>query len=156
MLSVLIMSIILTGCVTSEPLPDNENIYEVVINVPGLDKNRIFLLANDWMVSNFRSAEAVIEYSDSEEGIIIGKANAKADAGGLVKALVNFKITINVKDEKTRIRLENMSYASTSSPLANALMSFNRVSYEAFIGWADEEIISDYRDYLHRNKTDEW
>jgi len=156
MLTVVILSAIFTSCVTSEALPDSENNYSVVIETVGLNKERLFLLANDWMVSSFRSAEAVIEYSDSESGIIIGNATGNVYVGGIGKASVRFKITIEVKDEKSRIKLENMRFSPSDSALANAISRFTRQHYEYFVSWADEIIVAPYEKHLNENKVDEW
>lgn len=85
-----------------ESLTPEENTYSAVIEMPGLSSDRLFILSNDWLVSIFRSAEAVVEYSDRSEGIIIGKANADIYMGGIGKAAVDFKITINIKDDRVR------------------------------------------------------
>jgi hypothetical protein len=36
-------------------------------------KNKLYLKANDWMISTFGNAESVIQFSDKDAGVITGK-----------------------------------------------------------------------------------
>jgi len=73
-------------------------------------KDELYKLSNEWMVKTFKSPKAVIQYQDKEEGIIVGKGFTS------VKYLGNadtwFTITIEIKDKKMRITLEDIYVSS--------------------------------------------
>lgn len=45
---------------------------EQVFDTPGYDKAQIYDAAKVWIAENFRSAKAVMEYDNKEEGTLIG------------------------------------------------------------------------------------
>lgn len=100
---------LLSGCMTWEAVSiseANSHVYEI----PGKLKNKLFLDANNWMVSTFNSAESVIEYSDKEEGAIIGKyllsGHVRNSTYSSIDTRVYAKINIWVKDNKAKIDIK--------------------------------------------------
>ena len=76
-------------------------------------QNELFLKANEWMVSTFTDAESVIQYSDKEEGALLGKylmsGMVKSGAYGVtIDTRIYSKIDIRVKDNKAIISIEPM------------------------------------------------
>ena len=74
-------------------------------------KDQLFLKANEWLVRTFTSSNDVIEYSDKEEGVLIGKYLFHGELvtglyGSSVDTRVYAKIDIRVKDSKARISIE--------------------------------------------------
>lgn len=62
-----------TSCVTVQPLSmENEPHVQVYENLEG-SQSELFLAANEWMIKTFNNAESVIQHSDKDEGVLMGK-----------------------------------------------------------------------------------
>ncbi|MBR6198752.1 MAG: DUF4468 domain-containing protein [Spirochaetales bacterium] len=78
-----------------------------IIEAPNVNKDDLFVKANTTAVDVFNNADAVIQYSDKEAGIIKGKFITDiAVYGGTTRAEVT--ITIEVKDEKVRLSFSDV------------------------------------------------
>jgi len=88
---------------------ESENYVQVYEDVTG-DKNSLYLKANDWMISNFNDATSVIQHSDKEEGVLIGKylmsGTMQGSRYGTADSRVYAIIDIRVKDQKARIEIK--------------------------------------------------
>jgi hypothetical protein len=101
-------------------------VYE---NIDG-DKQQLYLRANDWMVSMFNDAESVVQYSDKEEGVIIGRylfhGGINSGFYGMsVDYRIFAKINITLKDGRARIEITPEQWRYDSSG-----MSVYDLSYE--------------------------
>ena len=120
----LLTVITLTSCgpikyIVSELHPKEEIV--IVDNT----KDKLFVLANEWMVEAFKSAEDVIQFTDKDAGIVKGKYTMKAGtftpgtyigygittASSSTEAIVAI-ITIRVKDGAAKITIEPTSNSS--------------------------------------------
>lgn len=112
--------LLLTGCMTAKFVSYDEPISKI-IEVEGKSKDKLFVDANNWMVSVFKSAESVIEFSDKEEGAIIGKylmggsASTPNGWGGYIDTRVYAKINIWAKEGRVKIDVipNDFSYYSS-------------------------------------------
>ncbi|MBW1612438.1 MAG: DUF4468 domain-containing protein [Deltaproteobacteria bacterium] len=68
----LLLVLLVSSCVTTRFISLDEPFVRVFDNLPGT-KSELFITANKWMVGQFNNAQSVIQYSDKEEGVIIGK-----------------------------------------------------------------------------------
>jgi|GEM_PF-2570906 len=144
--------IICTSCATTVPVKFENPIEEVITDLKG-DKSDLFVRSIDWMIYTFRNSANIIEYSDKEEGVIIGKYIAKGAAsvikGTEVDNRVYFKVNITVKENKAKIsvfplgqwsyrkdRLDNYGYTKT-----NAIDDVNK-------------LIKSYRNSVSKEPTD--
>lgn len=68
-------------------------------------KDELFLNANRWMISTFKDARSIIQYSDKAEGTLIGKYL-------LYEEGIYAIIEVTVKDRKARISItpDNWAY----------------------------------------------
>ena len=148
--------IVLSGCQTLEPIPSEDNTYSIIYEYPGVSQDDLFTSANDWLVTQFREADSVIEYTDKEAGIITGKCNADVPLGGFVPVNIEFKLTINVKDDKARIKLDNMQKNSKGNAIYEAVTVFSRSDYDKFAIWADESLGSSFNEYVSSGAHDTW
>jgi hypothetical protein len=82
---------------------EDEPIVMVFDDISGT-KSKLFVKANEWMVSIFKDATSVIEFSDKEEGVIIGKY-LMYGTFGTIDTRVYSKIDIRVKDDRARISI---------------------------------------------------
>lgn len=88
---------------------ESENHVQVFEDLTGT-KDQLFLKANTWMISTFKSAESVIQHSDKQEGAIIGKylmsGLVQGSQYGTADSRVYAIIDIRVKDNKARIEIK--------------------------------------------------
>lgn len=105
----LICFFLLNSCITSQvqqsPPPKFANFENQ------LDKNANYVLANEWMVESFNSAESVIQFTDKESGTIKGKYTLKqayVSASPYVASTpaLSAIITLRVRDNKIRIEID--------------------------------------------------
>lgn len=93
--------------------------FEKVIETKGT-KDQLFIQAKDWVYKTYNSGTSVIEYQDKEAGKIYGEAKTKDltfnNTGYKIKAgYFKYNITILVKDGKTKIRIDNITFTSTGN-----------------------------------------
>lgn len=100
-LALSITSLILTGC-AGTPINQEDLSYTVTIPATGKSKDELYVNANTWLVSTFNNADSVVQFSDKEAGKIAGKFYAAETVGATFYG-VRQTITIDVKDEKTRL-----------------------------------------------------
>lgn len=102
---VLTLSLWLCGCVSIISTFTADDQVSKTLDVNGT-KNQLYTRANEWMIAAFNSAESVIEYSDKEDGVIIGKYQLREVPFGGKVARLYATITIRVKDYKARIEVQ--------------------------------------------------
>ena len=89
--------------------------YEDVINVPNIEKKKIYLRSRIWFHKTFVDDKATLSFSDFENGILIGSGTWKVPInvgfrllnkplGGYVK----FSIRIYVKDDKYKYVIDGL------------------------------------------------
>lgn len=99
--------IVIVGCATPKVVPPEERHVQYIIDAPGKSQAEIYRLCNEWMVKTFKSAEAVIQYQDKEEGIIVGKGQIIMDHP-LGPQWVWVTLTLEMKDDRARMTFEDM------------------------------------------------
>ncbi len=111
----LVILIIVTISLTSYSLmfgttaSPEKRTFKRVIEVPNRSKNSLFVSANSWFVDTFDYAGSVIEFTDKEEGRIIGKYVFNTFQG-VQNFIVRQTITVDVKDSKVRLTISNPYY----------------------------------------------
>ena len=103
------VALFLNGCVTT-PAPADQSDYagfDYVTSVEGVGRDALYDGTKLWIAENFRSAKAVIDFENKEQGIIICNGvlpNIILDTG-LVKMPQNasFKMKVEIKDAKMRL-----------------------------------------------------
>ena len=126
-----LLLIAIVGCVSFEPVPEEELFHQVVINTYR-DKESGYRIANEWLVDKFVSAESVIEYQDKDEGVLKGK--------GVTRHQVMFTLMIEVKEDRARITFSQMRLKSSGDALVDLMVPYDRDIHNRFIQWADESI----------------
>lgn len=120
---VAIMSIFLTMSSTFSIADDDAPIdpgkpieFTEVVNVEGAQKDKLYSAALAWFGGTFKKAQNVIDVQDKEAGRIIGKASFPYNpvvfigSAGIV-GKVNYTVTIEVKDNKYRYRIDGFTHA---------------------------------------------
>lgn len=87
---------------------------EQVFDAPGYDKAQIYGTTKIWIAENFRSAKAVMEYENAEEGTLIGNGLIPYPCKGMFECIgkadwkVRFTMRVDTKDEKFRLTFSNI------------------------------------------------
>jgi len=114
------------GCVGTKPIPESEKgPIEYVIEVQGFEKNYIYDTIRMWIAENFKSAKAVIEYTNKENGTIIGNGSMEYLCQGMecfaiayngLTSSAFFTMRVDIKDNKIRLIFMNLRYSIGGHP----------------------------------------
>lgn len=107
---------LLSGCAGMQPISEADRTFNAVYEVPEATKEKIFTATKIWIAENFRSAKAVIEYENKEEGTLIGNGVIPYPCSGLDCVAkgnwtVPFTMRVDMKDQKFKLTFTNISIA---------------------------------------------
>jgi len=110
-LSLVIFFLILFGCAGVPKAPDAR--IERIVEAPGFSKDQIYSSCKIWIAENFKSAKAVMEYDNKEEGTIIGNGVipypcSGMSCWGMSDWQVPFTMRTDIKDQKFRLTFSNI------------------------------------------------
>jgi hypothetical protein len=110
---ILTFSILLSGCAGLAPVSETDLTFDRVVDAPGFTKDQIFEASKIWIAQNFRSAKAVLEYENKQDGKIIGNGSIKYPCSGvdcLGKGDWNalFTMQVDTKDQKFKMTFTNL------------------------------------------------
>ncbi len=81
--------------------------YERIIEIPGKNKNEIYLSVLKWAANFYKSATKVIDHKDQESGEVVIKAIASVPAfrslGDIRQSDIKYSMQVSIKDNKIRI-----------------------------------------------------
>ena len=103
------------------PLDANNQIsFTTVLEIPGKQKDELFIMLNNWFVSSFNSGKSVIQMVDKEQGVILAKGylSGVGSRMGFMKSVVVGEyiiIRIVIKYEKIRIITSIQEYYMDTS-----------------------------------------
>lgn len=113
---------ILSGCAPGAmtPVQEADKTVSQVYEVPGFTKDQIFTATKVWIAETFRSAKAVTEYENQQEGTLIGNGVINYPCSGmdcLAKSdwRVPFTMRVDTKDGKFRLTFTNIRLAWSGS-----------------------------------------
>ena len=100
------------------------------------NKNLLFLNAKKWFANYYKSANAVIQLDDKENGVIIGKGNFDANYTPSALFGLNYTVTvrhvveINVKDGKYKYEIRDFSgsYYASGTTIGSSYIRGSNVS----------------------------
>lgn len=154
------IAVFVTGCAQPQ-LPSDQRVYVEVIEHNQKSKEA-YELSKMWLANTFRDSKAVIEYDNIEKGTVIGKGILPNVGYGMGASMdTSFTLEINVKDNKSRIMLNNiMLIPDTSNPYLRGMKPFelwNQEQLDTFKLDANTRLISDYKKYLSNgDKKSDW
>lgn len=105
-----LVAMALQGCaqITVESIP-----VEKVVKIENVKKNELYVRANNWMVSVFNNAKSVVQFSDKESGVIMGRYQlgmiSQGDEYGSAR-YAYATIKIKVKDSASKIIITPESF----------------------------------------------
>jgi hypothetical protein len=152
-ISIILSSLFLSCMSSPAKLPADQLIIQKIISSEKT-KNQIFDSCMEWITKNFRSAKAVIQYQDKNEGKIICKGYTVIKYGMGIPADTYFTLSIEMKDNKARITFEdaymivNISNSKNESPIDNEF-TFNEC-YKPVV----EEMIFSLEKTINQKKED--
>lgn len=113
------------------PIINDRLVYEQVIDVPDKTKSQLFSNAKVWMANTFVSSKDVIQSEDKEAGNIIGKGFTKVYFKSMVTIERNdyFTIQIDVKDNKYRYKIHDITVTSDGADLGGSFGSVPKTSF---------------------------
>jgi hypothetical protein len=105
-------------CSPPTKVEDNNNIknlnsdkpieFSKVIYTDSVGKEKIFVSINDWFASNFKSANDVIQMSDKEAGVIVGKGALSYSYGKMsyigYDGFITYTIKVYIKDNRFKLQ----------------------------------------------------
>lgn len=153
--------VIIAGCQTIdiETVPLDERFHQVVVQTYR-DKSSAYKLANIWFIDSFRSAEAVIQYQDKEEGVIAGKAKEEFFIENRYRAVVLYTLIVEIKEGCACITFQNMRIIPDAPTSLSSVLFPNPGNYytpdvhRVFIRLSDR-FVADFEEYLQTPEK-EW
>lgn len=121
-LAYMIIVFMLSGCAAAMPVKQEDMTYQKVVEISGVAKDVIFEKSKQWIAHTFKSAKAVIEYDNREEGVIIGNGSMERPisavniSGG---SLISYTMQEDIKDG--RVRLTFSRFAAQVPPSYNSI-----------------------------------
>lgn len=97
--------LLIVGCAGLKPVEDTT--IERIVNAAGFSKEQIYDGTKIWIAQNFRSAKAVLEYENKEDGTIIGNGSIPYPRR-MVDAKVPFTMRVDIKEGKFRLTFTNL------------------------------------------------
>lgn len=114
----ILIAFMLSGCQTISDLPQDQRQVQVVHEIAGKDKAKLYAGIRSWFAKTFRDSKAVLEVQDKEAGQLIGKGIvAKVFPLGFgTYGQCRMVITVDVKDGKYRTTIEPLTLIGNDSP----------------------------------------
>lgn len=103
-ISLALIGLFFTSCKTmyhGEDAAQSDLTYVSVLDFEE-SQNDLYIKANQWAVETFNSAESVIQFSDKDAGIIMGKYTSDIKVG-VYNGMSKSTIKIELKDKKVRL-----------------------------------------------------
>jgi hypothetical protein len=160
----------MSACATTQNIlpPDQLKLQEVITLDSTRTKDELYVSCMEWMARTFRSAKDVIQYEDKAAGMIVGKGSVIA-TGKPYKTILfvynaassayssniylRFTITLEVKDAKVRVTLDQISSwveTSTSEAAVETLKMFEAAKPDL------QSIIDDLKTSLSTPQQEDW
>ena len=110
----------------------------VIIDCPGYHKGKIYVEANNWFIHTFDDGSSVIQLSDKEEGVIIGKGFLRGiseHTAALTNSIVDawVIIRVDIKDDKFRVITTIQNYEmNMGSGIVGAIGGDNTIQKQSW------------------------
>lgn len=105
--------LILVACKAAQPLTEEQKVISVVKEIPGKSETQLFDNTKIWIAQTFRSAKAVLEYENREQGVIIGNGISTYPCSGmscLAKGdwKLHYTMKVEFKEGRYRVTFSNL------------------------------------------------
>ncbi len=107
LLSVALILIIVTGCVSVQPLKsDVQKLFTYDYQILGQSQNELWKRARDYMATQFGDSRSVIRVMDEKDGTILGKGMITWPLVGTARCPSEYHFRFAAKEAKARLQLE--------------------------------------------------
>ena len=143
-----LMAVLLSfqSCATT-PQTTEFDTYSVIFQAQGLSSDEIYIRANMWFVTAFYRADSVIQFSNKEAGIIMGRFTRSANVGsasGFIRSLVQ----VEIMDNRFRVSFSDPTWNQRTHrdrPISNRnARNMLEANYNVWIALAES-----LRDYVN-------
>lgn len=127
---------------------------QLVREVPGASKEKIFESSNAWIAETFRSAKAVIDHADKDAGLIFGNGAIDIPIGLSIlgaSARFTFRLKEEIKDGKFRMTFTNV--AMLVDGVEKPIESTNRESNEPKVSARFEQLADSLAASIKKNEN---
>lgn len=131
------------------PEKDGKVIYEEVDSIPGVIKDELYNRSKIWVVRTFKSANAVLQLEDKDNGQLIGKGNFQYENSVFTASATwtcDFTIQIDCRENKVRIKCYDISAHSKGDATAEHFNKYKNHS-QHHIKAINQNIIALMADY---------
>ena len=147
-----------------------EVILDELITFPGITKSQAFKRMKEWASINFSNVDDVIEYEDMESGKLFFKGYVEITHLIQVRFLwardtyptrsnLYFTLSLTIKDEKAKVRFENLRFISHRAGFATSTYYVPAESIETSlrsylpVAWSSPNTWEDTFDLLRNSMT---
>lgn len=103
---------ITAGCAVEPQLPESALRVEQIVQLPGKNQQQVYQGVKLWLAQTFRSAKAVTELDDPQNGVVVGKANIDypclKGCSGKSDWRAAFTMRIEMKDQRARVTFTDL------------------------------------------------
>jgi len=138
-------SMTLIGCTTMQADQSQVEKIDEIKQFDGLSQDDLYIKSLNWAARTFNSANAVIQLKDKDAGQII--CRGYDSIGFIYHRYYSFTMIIDLKDEKARVRFENIvseQVGNVAGPdmklqLSSVLKELVKIKESLFLSITDEE-----------------
>lgn len=139
MIKILLLLILATSAIDSNGQfiemarnPDTKLIeFDTILTFKDITKNKLQSLLTLWVAKDYKSANAVIQMNDKENGILVIKGiYADVNYGALMLFSIGHTITIDFKDNKIKVHYTDFTCMNASNNSTPFSYSLERILYD--------------------------
>jgi hypothetical protein len=136
------------GCIGFQ-VPDEQLNKEKIIYCDTLNQKQIYQKSLQWIAGSFRSAKAVIEYQNEQEGKIIGNISIPYSFG-MLTLYARGSMTITAKENKVKINFIIKDKLVDGSPAPIFEGDWETIQIKI------NSMIENYQNLILLNRDDKW
>ncbi len=154
-LSKLIILLVVFSCISLSLFAKEPLSYQKVIELPGLSKQEIYDSSNQTLAIMFENSKFAIQYQNFEKGTIIANCHDNIKFNFMVLP-TDFKMTINIKDEKIRVTFSEIATTATVGRSSSTAYITNEKALNDFKKEGDKIITSLINGIKNKSSDEDW
>ena len=123
---------LLGGCVSYQPLLPSEREYSTILEFPNMHKQQLYDKSLQAITYSFKSAKAVLEYQNVQEGKIIGNFIVSHYFFPMTVHTYDFHYTLTIYVKAGKIKVDMIAGSITFTPNRGSGIDFSE-------GWSQPE-----------------
>lgn len=129
--------------------------YQQVVEFEGMDKNDLYDAVSQTLAKIYSNSKFAIQYQDKDSGTIISNCHEKIKFNFMVMP-TDFKMTINIKDGKIRIKFSEIAITATVGRASSTEYITNEKALNDFKKEGDKIIASIIEGIKNKSVDDDW